>query len=580
MEPRKEPRVVESLFRYGIDYQLHLRKGKQYISQKAPADIAFMYADGRYRLSTGTPDKALANAKAQLYLRKIEQHFDRSRKKLDPFIEGVRSHLESKCVDVISWYKYGYIEHELVGEFTNLWRLTGGKYDFTEKYIDAGLWANTLPAFRNLALESFYSTVQRESVDLNKDGTDNVFESRRLQVPSDASWDTYFERFIADDYATLAELVTTLGGFVPTHLLEQLDPTDVEEIAELTKPLNPDVVLLYSDQLPEGELLKSIRRNANHLPRTPQVVVADAPPHQIRFSDVVEGYLTSKTEASKERSQRLKACKTVIRICGDKPLAAYSKLDAYDIAISMHEDGYSRSQISKMITYGRGLFKYATKTRGKNGEALLLTQPWTDIELDDYGKEKRKYKPLEMDELHALFALKMNDQEKLILSILVTTGMRLDEVALITWERIRDYKNVLCFCLVNDIGDERYKNRGSMRYVPVPDIIQPMLGDRKQGRVFTYRVDKDGKAQAAASDAVMPLIRQVTNDDRKVAHSLRGNFKDALRELEVSKEINDFITGHAQGDVGGRYGEGPSMQKRLEVINRINHPYLEKAIDH
>ena len=90
MEPRKEPRLVESLFRYGIDYQLHLRKGKQYISKKAPADIAFLYADGRYRLSTGTPDKALANAKAQQYLRKIEQHFDRSRETLEPFIEGVR----------------------------------------------------------------------------------------------------------------------------------------------------------------------------------------------------------------------------------------------------------------------------------------------------------------------------------------------------------------------------------------------------------------------------------------------------------------------------------------------------------
>src|SRR6056300_837468 len=101
MEPRKEPAAVESLFRYGIDYKLHLRKGKQYISQKAPADIAFMYTDGRYRLSTGTPDKALANAKAQQYLRKIEQHFDRSREKLEPFIEGVRSYLESRGVDVV-----------------------------------------------------------------------------------------------------------------------------------------------------------------------------------------------------------------------------------------------------------------------------------------------------------------------------------------------------------------------------------------------------------------------------------------------------------------------------------------------
>ena len=577
MEPRMEPNTVESLFKYGIDYQLHMRKGKQYISQKAPADIAFMYADGRYRLSTGTSDKAVAKAKAQEYLRKIEDHFDRSRRKLDPFVEGLRPYLESQGVNVISWYKNDYVEHELVGEFTNLWSLTGGKYDFSEKFLDAGMWSGSVPAFRGIAHEALYSTAQRESLELKNDGTDDVYEALRLKVPNEANWDTYFERFIADDYATLAELVTRLGGFVPTHLLDQLDASDVQVLEELSKSLNPDVVLLYSDQLPHSELLESIRRNANHLPRTPQVVVADATPDQVRFSDLVEEYLASKTEASKERSQRLKACETVIRVCGDLPLDQYTKIDAYDIAKSMHEDGYSRSQISKMITYGRGLFKYATKTRGTNGEALLLDQPWKDIELEDYGKEKRPYIPLEIEELHALFALDMGEQERLLLSILISTGMRLDEVALMTWERIREYKEVLCFCLMNDTGDERFKNRGSMRYVPVPEIIKPMLTKRGRGRVFTYTVDGDGKAQAAASDAVMPLIRKITKHDRKVAHSLRGNFKDALRELEVSKELNDFITGHAQGDVGGRYGEGPSLKKRLEVIDRIQHPWFNTA---
>ena len=44
----------------------------------------------------------------------------------------------------------------------------------------------------------------------------------------------------------------------------------------------------------------------------------------------------------------------------------------------------------------------------------------------------------------------------------------------------------------------------------------------------------------------MTLIRQVTQDPMKVAHSLRGNFKDFLRENGVGKEVNDFITGHGQ----------------------------------
>ena len=50
--------------------------------------------------------------------------------------------------------------------------------------------------------------------------------------------------------------------------------------------------------------------------------------------------------------------------------------------------------------------------------------------------------------------------------------------------------------------------------------------------------------------------------------------KELLRDLEVSKELNDYITGHGQGDVAGEYGIGPSLAKRLEIINRIEHPWL------
>lgn len=571
MEPRVEPRMVESIFKYGIDYQLHKRKGKYYISKKAPDDIAFLYPDRRYRLSTGTPDKALANAKAQKYLRKIEDHFDQSRNVLNPFIECVRPFLESKGVAVVSWYKYGFIEQELYREQTFLWQMTGGNYEFNKR--------EPLPNFE-LPAPTFDTEEQRSAWETLKAEVNTKPKKRpddEKNIPEDWGWDVYYELFRADEFEQVAMLVTLLGGYVPTHIVNSLPGVMRQAILELTKPLKPDYAMLFSSVMPQSKLLQSVRDNVNDLPTGPVVKIEDAPPDQIKFSDIVDDYLNSKTEASKERSQRFKACATVIRLCGDRPLAAYTKLDAYDIASAMDEDGYSHSQISKMITYGRGLFKYATKTRGKNGKALLLDQPWKDIELNDYGKKKRKYKPLEVEELYSLFALEMMDQERLILSILVTTGMRLDEVALMTWERIRQYKDVLCFCLVNDTGEERYKNRGSMRYVPVPDVLQPMLAERGQDRVFNYRVDRDGKAQAAASDAVMPLIRSVTKDDRKVAHSLRSNFKDALRELEVSKELNDFITGHAQGDVGGRYGEGPSIAKRAEIMNRIQHPYLEQS---
>ena len=61
-------------------------------------------------------------------------------------------------------------------------------------------------------------------------------------------------------------------------------------------------------------------------------------------------------------------------------------------------------------------------------------------------------------------------------------------------------------------------------YIPVPNTLKPILGNGG-GEAVQAGVDRDGEAQAKASDAVMPYIRQVTQNDRKVAHSLRGNLK-------------------------------------------------------
>ena len=42
---------------------------------------------------------------------------------------------------------------------------------------------------------------------------------------------------------------------------------------------------------------------------------------------------------------------------------------------------------------------------------------------------------------------------------------------------------------------------------------------------------------------------------------MRGNLKDMLRDAGVTKKLNNYITGHAQVDVGGdRYGAGYSVQ--------------------
>lgn len=104
---------------------------------------------------------------------------------------------------------------------------------------------------------------------------------------------------------------------------------------------------------------------------------------------------------------------------------------------------------------------------------VLPNQPWRDISLKDYGKETRSYRPFTHDELRLLFKQRMSKSDRLLLSILITTGMRLDEVALMTWERITTFDDVLCFSLLSDAEQVKVKNLSSARYIPVPRIIQP-----------------------------------------------------------------------------------------------------------
>ena len=182
---------------------------------------------------------------------------------------------------------------------TLLWRLTGGKYQFN-KLQSIGKWDLPAPVFDTEEERMAWEKLKAEG-----NAKPKKQSKSEIDIPDDWEWDVYFEDFVATEYSHVAMLVTVLGGYVPTHLLENLNDASRASIIELTEPLKPDYAAIFSDKLPQSKLLDAVRNNVNNLPTYPVVKIADAPPDQIRFSDVVEDYLNSKTEASKERSQRL-----------------------------------------------------------------------------------------------------------------------------------------------------------------------------------------------------------------------------------------------------------------------------------
>ena len=126
-------------------------------------------------------------------------------------------------------------------------------------------------------------------------------------------------------------------------------------------------------------------------------------------------------------------------------------------------------------------------------KGYMDTNPFTGASLSKFGKESVSYQPYTNEELYLIFKHNWEPQERLLLSILVTTGMRLTEAASLTWERFNDteFQGIRYFSLL-DTNDEVVvvKNVGSYRQVPFhPDVMLPPKGT---GRLFNYTIDGNG----------------------------------------------------------------------------------------
>jgi len=277
-------------------------------------------------------------------------------------------------------------------------------------------------------------------------------------------------------------------------------------------------------------------------------------------SEAGKEYLSLETFGrDKTRQEAGTALDDFVQYAGDVPISEIRKVLAYEWAEHLGQSYFNKTVKKKVGHVSRCLTFSEQK-------GWLEINPWQGLSLKRYGKKSEGWKPLSNDDLSELFKLDLPDHIRLLLSILLTTGMRLDEAALLEWSDLKEDDGIHYIDLTTKAG--LIKNIGSARKVPIHSSIKHLLLPiTSKGQVFPqFRRDKDGKAQNSASKACMKHIRRVTDDPKKVTHSLRGTFKDKLRDAGVPKELNDFLTGHGSGDVAGGYGAGPSLRFRQKAV--------------
>lgn len=154
------------------------------------------------------------------------------------------------------------------------------------------------------------------------------------------------------------------------------------------------------------------------------------------------------------------------------------------------------------------------------------------------------------------------------------TGARREEIAQLYIADIRQHETGQWFFrIIDDRPDKSLKTDSSRRDIPIHDdlielgILELVHRRSPTSRVFPQLVKvSDGYAGIVAK-AWRPLTQQcnVYRPGRNPLHAFRHTFKTLARENGIPKEVSDWITGHASGNVGDNYGINPLTRMAEEM---------------
>ena len=143
-----------------------------------------------------------------------------------------------------------------------------------------------------------------------------------------------------------------------------------------------------------------------------------------------------------EIENRIKLDATII---GDLPLDQIYQKHGKAIALHFDQMGKANATIRTYTNNLSGMLDHASVELDQYGSPPRPFLPngssLKGIKLENYGAKKRGYLALTEDQMFRLFGQQMDTEHRLF-ALLTTTGMRLDEAALLTWEQLKKINTV------------------------------------------------------------------------------------------------------------------------------------------
>jgi integrase len=279
------------------------------------------------------------------------------------------------------------------------------------------------------------------------------------------------------------------------------------------------------------------------------------------------------TQIEAPKRKKVRWAKRFLSVMGDLEITEIKPKHAYDYRdkILAEYPDLANKTLKDYIWGVQALLKYCVQ------RDYIQSNPFRDLDLKKVGQPPKETYPFEMSEMWAIFAHDWNPQDRLLLSILATTGLRPSEAGNLTWERFNDteHEGIRYFTTL-DTADEkvRVKNAGSKRLVPIhPDLQLP---EPSTGRLFDYEKNEDGLSATEIGHQILPTLHRIVPHPNKSIRSFRKTFKRMCRDAGVGEEVHDAITGHAQTKSASRanYG-GMGVPVMVEALSKLDISFVQ-----
>lgn len=525
------------------------RQGVFYVKINIPRPIRHLFGTGKgtstdKKISTGTTDLAIANQKKWSIAHKIYKEFDEKQSEL----KNVKlRNADQFATDTISKLALAYNYNR--GQIPEL--STSTEYAKLLKL--------------KAALDGYY--------DMFGDTFNDDFSQMFFTVKEDKEPWTKAKVGLLGDYHT--EIVQSyLEDLLTSAAREQGVSPPVFDDSIKYAPMTDDVPEGLSSSFTPYLLSEGEDYDDRKVFTRERRVIAN---ESLRISNIKEDYFSHVATKYEKENTRRKWCRAVdrfINLVGDLALQEIKATSAYRFADEQVRLN-PKVSTSSIVNYHTGIslmLKYCVR------KGYIEINPFDAVkDIRDYGHSKKPWLPYERSELELIFSYDWEPRERLLLSIMATTGMRLTEAGSLTWERYNDteVKGVRYISLI-DTNDEEVeiKNMGSGRHVALHPALE--LPERGSGRLFDYTIDANGLCSSHAGGIINPKLNELVPHSRKSAHSFRRTLKVMLRDAGVSKEVNDIYTGHGSGDVAGTSYGGASIQTRYDAISKLDVSWLKQ----